>query len=173
MAAVELALRELEMPQMDGLKLDDIVEAGERLPGIAALWEVATPEERRDMVLLMLEPGGLYYDLELKMIAALRPRPAFLPVLRMVEGLIEYKEATGTLVTRQWQVRNRRASDDLQDAQRDRQTRKASSSTGSLAIFLWCIVFQEADGPSSHYRAQGEFSKDAVWHHQPKAGYLS
>jgi hypothetical protein len=39
--------------------------------------------------------------------------------------------------------RNRRAFDDLQDALRDRQTDKASSSTGSLAIFLLCIIFQE------------------------------
>jgi site-specific DNA recombinase len=74
MAAVELALRGLDVPEMDGLQLDDIIEAGERLPGIAALWEVATPEERREMVLLMLEPSGLYYDLELKEIA-----PRFYP----------------------------------------------------------------------------------------------
>jgi len=113
MAAVELALRELEVPQMDGLRLDDIIEAGERLPGMAALWEVATPEERREMVVLMLDSGGFYYDLELKTIAALRPQPAFLPVLRMIDGFIEYKEATGTLVTRQWQVRNRRVSGPL------------------------------------------------------------
>ncbi len=39
--------------------------------------------------------------------------------------------------------RNRRASDYLQAYRRDRQTRAASLSTGSLAIFLWCIVFQE------------------------------
>ena len=110
MAAVELALRGLEVPEMDGLKLDDIVATGERLPGIAALWEVATPEERREMVLLMLEPGGLYYDLELKEIAAVKPRPAFLSIMRLIEGFIEYKEATGILVTSRWQRRNRRDS---------------------------------------------------------------
>jgi hypothetical protein len=32
--------------------------------------------------------------------------------------------------------RNRRASDDLQDTQRDRQTRKASSSSECLVVFL-------------------------------------
>jgi site-specific DNA recombinase len=107
MAAVELMLRQLEVPEVNGLRLDDVIEAGERLPGIAALWDVATPGERREMVLLLIEPGGLFYDLELKMIAALRPRPAFLPVMRLIDGLVEYKEATGTLVTRQWQVRTR------------------------------------------------------------------
>jgi site-specific DNA recombinase len=81
---------------MDCLRLDDIIEAGERLPGIVALWEVAIPEERREMVLLLLEPGGLYSDLEMKEIAALKSRPAFLPMMRLIDGLIEYKEATGT-----------------------------------------------------------------------------
>jgi len=38
--------------------------------------------------------------------------------------------------------RNRRASDDPQDAQRDGQTSETSSSTGSLALLV-CIVFQE------------------------------
>ena len=62
------------------------------------------------MVLLLLEPGGLYYDLEIKEIAALRPRPAFLLVMWLIEGLMEYKEATGTLVTSEWRRRNRRVS---------------------------------------------------------------
>src|SRR5260221_7302199 len=39
--------------------------------------------------------------------------------------------------------RNRRASDDLQDTQRDRQTRKTSSSSAHLVVFLLCLVFQE------------------------------
>jgi hypothetical protein len=62
------------------------------------------------MVMLLLEPGGLYYDLELKIIAALKPRPAFLPILRMLNGIVEYDEARGLIVTENWQERNRRAS---------------------------------------------------------------
>src|SRR6266404_7292140 len=99
MAAVELALRQLEAPEVDGVKLDDVIAAGEHIPGMAALWDVATAEERREMVMLLLEPGGLYYDLELKIIAALKPRPAFLPILRMLNGVIEYDEANGIIVT--------------------------------------------------------------------------
>jgi hypothetical protein len=34
------------------------------------------------------------------------------------------------------------ASDNPQDAQRDRQTRKASSSSERLVVFFLCIVFQ-------------------------------
>jgi hypothetical protein len=110
MAAVELALHALEVPELDGVSLDEVIAAGERLPGMTALWGVATVEERRDMVMLILEPGGLHYDVEMKEIAAFTPRPAFLPVLRLLEGVVEYEEATGTLVTRRWQQRNRRAT---------------------------------------------------------------
>ena len=109
-SAVELALRELEMPEVDGIKLEDVISAGERLPGIAALWDFATVEERREMVMLLLEPRGLHYDVELQEIAALTPRSVFLPVLRLMEGVEEYKEATGTIVTSRWRQRNRRDS---------------------------------------------------------------
>ena len=107
MAAVELALRQLEAPEVNGVKLDDVIAAGEHIPGMAALWDVATAEERREMVTLLLEPGGLYYDLELKTIAALKPRPAFLPILRMLNGIVEYDEVKGIIVTEIWRDRNR------------------------------------------------------------------
>ena len=99
MAAVELALKALEVPEVNGLNLEEIIDAGERIPGMTALWDVATVEERREMIAFMLEPGGLHYDVEIKEIAALTPRPAFLPILRLLEGVTEYEEATGTLVT--------------------------------------------------------------------------
>ena len=110
MAAVELALHQLQTPEVNGVRLDDVIAAGEHIPGMAALWDEATPEERREMVMLLLEPGGLYYDLELKMIAALKPRPPFLPILRMLNGVVEYDEVKGILVTENWQDRNRRDS---------------------------------------------------------------
>ena len=110
MAAVELALHQLQTPEVNGVRLDDVLAAGEHIPGMAALWDEATPEERREMVMLLLEPGGLYYDLELKMIAALKPRPPFLPILRMLNGVVEYDEVKGILVTENWQDRNRRAT---------------------------------------------------------------
>jgi len=54
------------------------------------------------MVLLLFESGGFYYDLEQKVIAAIKSRPAFLPVLRMLNGVVEYDEAKGLLVTERW-----------------------------------------------------------------------
>jgi site-specific DNA recombinase len=110
MAAVELALKALDVPEINGVRLEDVILAGERLPGMAALWSVATVEERRDMVSHILELQGLHYDVEMKEIAAITPRPDFLPVLRLLQGVVEYEEATGILVTGRWQQRNRRDS---------------------------------------------------------------
>jgi hypothetical protein len=110
MAAIALALKKLDVPEVDGVTYDEVIEAGEHLPGMAALWDVATPQERHEMVVLILAPEGLYYDTELKMIAALKPNPAFLPILRMLTGVVEYKETSGLLVTTHWCERNRRAT---------------------------------------------------------------
>ncbi len=110
MAAVELALRQLDAPEVDGVTYAEVIEAGEHLPGMAALWDVATVEERYEMVTILLEPGGLYYDLENKIIAAIKPRPTFLPVLRMLDGAMEFDETRGLLVTEHWCDRNRRDS---------------------------------------------------------------
>jgi hypothetical protein len=65
------------------------------------------------MVEHILEPEGLYYDTELKIIAALKPRPNFLPILRLLNEVVEYKETSGLLVTRHWSNRNRRATASL------------------------------------------------------------
>src|ERR1019366_8478727 len=108
--AVELALRAFEMPEVDGVSLEKVIEAGERLPGMIALWDVATVEERRGMLGHIIQPEGLHYDVETKEIAAITPTPGFLPILRLLEGVVEYNEATGTLVTSRWQLRNRRES---------------------------------------------------------------
>jgi len=102
-AAIDLTLRSLAAPEVDGVHLEDVIAAGERLPGMAALWSVATPEERREMVILLLEPGGLYYDVEKQEIAALVPRPTFLPALRLLEGIIRHEENTGKLITSRWE----------------------------------------------------------------------
>ncbi|GHO66902.1 hypothetical protein KSC_057940 [Ktedonobacter sp. SOSP1-52] len=76
---------------------------------MAALWDVATLEERYEMVTILLEPEGFSYDPEWNMIAALKPRPAFLPIFRLLQGVFEHKETSELLVTIHWSQRNRRA----------------------------------------------------------------
>jgi hypothetical protein len=77
----------------------------------------------------------------------MRRPPVTLFLERIIEiaitGIVEYDEARGLLLTERWQDRNRRASDYLQDAQRDRQTSSASLSSEHLVVFLFRIVFQE------------------------------
>lgn len=105
-ASIELTLHELEVSEADGLRLEDIFHVMEQLPGMATLWECATPEERREMVTLLLEPGGLLYDLERQMIAAIKPRPVFLPLLLLIGEGVEYEETTRTLFMSQWRRSN-------------------------------------------------------------------
>src|SRR5215469_5855398 len=110
MAAPALALHRLETPDMNGVSMDEIIAAGERLPGMAALWGVATIEERREMVAHLLELGGLYYDLECKMIAAIKPQPAFLPALRLLQGIEEQQALPSVLVLSAWVEKRRKES---------------------------------------------------------------
>ena len=86
------------MPEIDGVNLEELIEAGEHLPGMAALWDLATPEERREMVTLMLEPKGLFYDTESKMIAALKPRPAFFSLFHLLDRVVAAPEKEGLLL---------------------------------------------------------------------------
>lgn len=97
LATVEHELQRFDALKVDGLNLEEVIAAGERIPGIAALWEEATAEERREMIILLLEPGGLLYDLSNKVIAIVKPRPVFLPLLRMLETVMKYDERKGVL----------------------------------------------------------------------------
>jgi site-specific DNA recombinase len=99
-AAINLTLKELESPHINGIRLEEVLSAGERLPGMAALWDVATPEERREMVIRLFEPESLYYDLEQKTIAAIRPKPAFFYILKMLPNVEEHETIKGLLLVK-------------------------------------------------------------------------
>ncbi|GHO64175.1 hypothetical protein KSC_030670 [Ktedonobacter sp. SOSP1-52] len=64
-------------------------------------------DARRDA---RLGPEGFYYDTELKMIPALKPRLAFVPNVGMLKGVFEDKETSELLVTIHWSQRNRQAT---------------------------------------------------------------
>ncbi len=112
MAAVDLALYQLKQPVLGEVSWEAIQEAAAQLPQLQALWERATPEERGEWVIRFLEPQGLYYDLEQHLIAALKPRRPFVPLLQgsPVFCADTNKEAPGLLVTERWWKRNRRDS---------------------------------------------------------------
>jgi len=102
MAAVTLALRRIEPPEVNGVKPEDVIAIGEKLPAMATMWNMATTEEQREMVMLLVEPGGISYDLEAQQIAAIVPRPTFLPLLQLSRQFKEYNEAPGTLIASLW-----------------------------------------------------------------------
>ncbi|WP_201380030.1 hypothetical protein [Ktedonobacter sp. SOSP1-85] len=111
MAAITLAFKRLDVPEVSGVvTYDEVRESGEHLPGMAALWDVATPEEQYEMVTILLEPEGFSYDAELKMIAALKPRPAFLPILSMLQRVFEDKETSELSQAVHWSRRNRQTT---------------------------------------------------------------
>jgi hypothetical protein len=59
------------------------IVAGETLSDMAAYWNEALPEERRDIVWALLNLSGLIYDLERRAIVGLRPRADILPVMAL------------------------------------------------------------------------------------------
>jgi site-specific DNA recombinase len=107
LAALAQSLRKLEQPEGESVTFTDMREAGEHITGMAALWNVATLEERSEMVLLLLEPGGLCYDLERQILAAVKPRPVFSALFRLLIGSLVYKKSSGLFFTQEWLNHNR------------------------------------------------------------------
>ncbi|GHO73881.1 hypothetical protein KSD_16520 [Ktedonobacter sp. SOSP1-85] len=87
----------LVQPTIESIIVDRPKPSEEQPPGIAALRDVATPEERHEMVTILLEPEGFSYDPEWNMIAALKPRPAFLPIFRLLQGVLNTKKPVNCL----------------------------------------------------------------------------
>jgi hypothetical protein len=51
-------------------------------------------------------PSSHYNDLERQMIAAIKPRPVFLPLLLLTAEGVDFEEATGMLFMSQWRQSN-------------------------------------------------------------------
>lgn len=74
------------------------LSAGETLLDMAAYWNEATIEERRDIVWSLFQIGGLVYDLERRVIVGLVPRQSVLPVLVLgLEGTARWEQRGGGL----------------------------------------------------------------------------
>lgn len=74
------------------------LSAGETLLDMAAYWNEATVEERRDILWSLFQIGGLVYDLERRVIVGLIPRPSVLPVLALgLEDMVRWEQYGGGL----------------------------------------------------------------------------
>ena len=74
---LELELESLVVPQAHAAE-----EAGKMIEKLPELWEIATLQERRKLLLTMLD--GVYIDAkDEKRVVAIKPKPAFRPVFRV------------------------------------------------------------------------------------------
>ena len=64
---------------------DEVVTLGDNVEGIVEAWGMATKEERRDMLQMML--NAVYIDMPTKQIVGLEPKAAFLPLFQLEEPL--------------------------------------------------------------------------------------
>lgn len=54
---------------------DEVVTLGDNVEGVVAAWEIATKEERHDMLHMMLD--AVYVDMKTKEVVGLKPKSAF------------------------------------------------------------------------------------------------
>jgi hypothetical protein len=60
-----------------------VVILGDNVEGVVAAWEIATKEERREMLQMMLD--AVYTDMTTKEVVGLKPKAAFLPLFNLDE----------------------------------------------------------------------------------------
>jgi len=56
---------------------------GDNVEVVVAAWEIATKEERREMLQIMLD--AVYIDMTTNQVVGLKPKPAFLPLFNLDE----------------------------------------------------------------------------------------
>lgn len=88
-AEYELERRRLEVSLVSLVvpKEDEMIMAGEKLKNMLAIWGEAKEGEKAKILTLMLD--AVYCDLKKKEIIALKPKPPFLPVFSLCDGLKE------------------------------------------------------------------------------------
>ena len=68
---------------MVNLEHAQVVTLGDNVEGVVAAWEIATKEERREMLQMMLD--AVYIDMTTKEVVGLKPKAAFLPLFNLDE----------------------------------------------------------------------------------------
>ena len=62
---------------------DDVVTLGDNVEGVVAAWQIATKEERCEMLPMMLD--AVYIDMTTIQVIGLKPKAAFLPLSNLGE----------------------------------------------------------------------------------------
>ena len=64
---------------------NEVVTLGDNVEGIVAAWDMATKEERHDMLKMML--NAVYIDMRTKQVVGLEPKAPFLPLFNLEEPI--------------------------------------------------------------------------------------
>ena len=67
------------------------------MEGVVAAWEIATKEERREMLQMMLD--AVYIDMTTKEVVGLKPKAAFLPLFNLDEPVKAGEAVLATSLT--------------------------------------------------------------------------
>jgi len=79
----EVALAQAKLSGMVNPEHAQVVTLGDNVEGVVAAWEIATKEERREMLQMMLD--AVYIDMTTKEVVGLKPKAAFLPLFNLDE----------------------------------------------------------------------------------------
>ena len=87
----EMLLTQSKLSSLVDAHQDEVVTLGDNMEGVVAAWEIATKQERHDMLHMMLD--AVYVDMTTKEVVGLKPKAAFLPLFNLGEPV-----KTGELV---------------------------------------------------------------------------
>ena len=79
----EAALTQAKLSSMANPEHHQVVTLGDNVEGVVAAWEIATNEERWEMLRMMLD--AVYIDMTTKEVVGLKPKAAFLPLFNLDE----------------------------------------------------------------------------------------
>jgi hypothetical protein len=79
----EMLLTQAKLSSLADPREHEVVTLGDNVEGVVAAWEIATKEERHDMLQMMLD--AVYIDMTTKQVVGLKPRAAFLPLFNLGE----------------------------------------------------------------------------------------
>ena len=77
------ALTQAKLSSMVNPEHAQVVTLGDNVEGVVDAWEIATKEERREMLQMMLD--AVYIDMTTKEVVGLKPKAAFLPLFNLGE----------------------------------------------------------------------------------------
>ena len=78
----EMTLTQAKLSSLVDAQQDEVVTLGDNVEGVVAAWEIATKDERHDMLQML---DAVYIDMPTKQVVGLKPKAAFLPLFNLGE----------------------------------------------------------------------------------------